>query len=210
VVAVVEWLDREAKDSAPPEAKAAEEIRSEIKRIVESADFAMPERARKFLTYIVNETLAGRADRIKAYSIAIEVFGRSASFDAQSDPVVRIEAGRVRRALEHYYLTAGQDDPIIITIPKGGYVPNFTWRNRSLDEAAHIAIDGRAASLTRGRVPRRFWLALAAAEVLVVAVHQPCSAFGGRTTNSCDQHGRQEITNAGRSEIARPAVRGSV
>ena len=74
----------------------------------------------------MTETLSGRADRIKAYSIAVEVFGRGASFDPQSDPVVRIEAGRVRRALERYYLTAGSSDPIAITIPKGSYVPVFS------------------------------------------------------------------------------------
>ena len=94
--------------------------------MLESPDFMVPERARRFLSYIVEESLAGRADRIKAFSIATDVLGRGSSFDGSSDPVVRIEAGRVRRALEHYYLTAGADDPIIITIPKGGYVPTFT------------------------------------------------------------------------------------
>jgi TolB-like protein len=76
----------------------------------------------------VTETLSGRSDRIKAYSIAVEVFGRDSSFDPQSDPMVRIEAGRVRRALERYYLTAGSSDPILIAIPKGGYVPAFSRR----------------------------------------------------------------------------------
>ena len=83
-----------------------------FQRILASPDFNVPERARAFLEYVVTETLSGRADRIKAYSIAIEVFGRGASFDPQSDPVVRIEAGRVRRGLERYYLTAGRSDPI--------------------------------------------------------------------------------------------------
>lgn len=109
------------------------EIREQIERIRSNPAFDAPERARRFLTYVVEEVLHGRSDRIKAYSIAIEVFGRDASFDAQNDPVVRIEAGRVRRALEHYYLIAGQDDPIIVTIPKGGYVPSFT---RSSDPAS--------------------------------------------------------------------------
>ena len=102
------------------------EIRAQLERILASPDFNVPERARTFLKYVVTETLSGRADRIKAYSIAVEVFGRDASFDPQSDPVVRIEAGRVRRALERYYLTAGSSDPIAITIPKGSYVPAFS------------------------------------------------------------------------------------
>jgi TolB-like protein len=111
--------------AAPPSPEA---VRDQLNRIHTSADFEVPDRAHKFLAYVIEETLAGRADRIKAYSIALEVFGRDSSFDAQADPVVRIEAGRVRRALERYYLTAGKSDPILITIPKGGYVPLFGQR----------------------------------------------------------------------------------
>ena len=107
----------------------AERVRRELASVLESADFIVPERARRFLSYIVEESLAGRADRIKAFSIATDVLGRGSSFDGSVDPVVRIEAGRVRRALEHYYLVAGADDPVIITIPKGGYVPIFTRRD---------------------------------------------------------------------------------
>src|SRR4051812_35494613 len=106
----------------------AEAVRDQVRRLLESPEFLVPERARRFLTYIVEETLDGRADRIKAFSVATDVLGRDASFDGSTDPVVRIEAGRVRRALEHHYLTAGADDPIVVTIPKGGYVPTFTWR----------------------------------------------------------------------------------
>jgi TolB-like protein/cytochrome c-type biogenesis protein CcmH/NrfG len=63
------------------------------------------------------------------------VFERSAEFDAQGDPVVRIEAGRLRRALERYYLSDGRSDPVVITIPKGGYVPHFAWRAPATEEA---------------------------------------------------------------------------
>lgn len=104
----------------------AEETRAQVQRIIASPEFAVPERARKFLSYVVEEKLAGRGDRIKAFSIALEVFERKESFDAQNDPVVRVEAGRIRRALERYYLVAGRDDPVRIEIPKGSYVPAFT------------------------------------------------------------------------------------
>lgn len=109
-------------------ALSPEAIRAAVSRIVASPDFNAPERARKFLRYVVEETLAGRADRIKAFSVAVEVFDRDSSFDAQNDPLVRIEAGRLRRALEHYYLLGGQKDPVVIEIPKGGYVPAFRSR----------------------------------------------------------------------------------
>src|SRR4051794_28694801 len=101
-------------------------MRDELARVLGSPDFVVPSRARRVLCYIVEETLCGRADRIKSFSIATDVLGRDSSFDGSNDPVVRIEAGRVRRALEHYYLTSGAGDPLVITIPKGGYVPAFT------------------------------------------------------------------------------------
>jgi TolB-like protein len=139
------------------------EVRAQLDRISSSPDFEVPDRARKFLSYIVEETLTGRASRIKAYSIATEVFGRDASFDAQNDPVVRIEAGRIRRALERYYLTAGRDDPLGIEMPKGGYVPIFARRVReqSLKEApgpAAAAAGVGAGTSARPEMARGVWL----------------------------------------------------
>jgi len=126
-----------------PEAKLqGDEIRTQLDRILASTEFNVPERVRHFLTYVINQTLAGHADRIKAYSVAVEVFGRDANFDIQNDPVVRIEAGRLRRALERYYLLAGSSDPILIEIPKGGYVPRFQRREalpNHIESPAHAA-----------------------------------------------------------------------
>lgn len=78
--------------------------------------------------YVVEEALSGRTDRIKAYAIATTVFGRDESFDPQLDSIVRIEAGRLRRSLEHYYLTDGRGSEIRIDIPRGGYAPTFSPR----------------------------------------------------------------------------------
>lgn len=103
-----------------------EEIRAQLHRIVTSTEFPNVGRGAAFLSYIVEESLAGNANRIKGYSIALEVFKRDVNF-TQDDPVVRIQAGRLRRVLERYYLTAGRTDPIRIDIPKGGYAPVFTW-----------------------------------------------------------------------------------
>lgn len=118
---------REPSESGSGEVSATE-CRDQLSRILDSAEFGTTDRGRRFLRYVVDETLAERGERIKAYSVAVEVFGRDASFEPQSDPIVRIEAGHLRRALERYYLTAGVSDPILITIPKGGYVPAFLRR----------------------------------------------------------------------------------
>jgi len=106
----------------------AEAVRAQLKRIVASQEFKATSRNRRFFEFVVEETLAGRQDLIKAYTIATCVFGRGADFDPQVDSIVRIEAGRLRRTLERYYLTAGRADPVVIAIPKGAYVPEFTQR----------------------------------------------------------------------------------
>ena len=138
------WPHEPGPTPPPPEA-----VRAAVERVVASQDFAASDRARRFLRYVVDETLSGRADRIKAFSVAVEVFGRDQTFDPQNDPVVRIEAGRLRRALEHYYLLSGKDDPVLIEIPKGGYVPTFTAR--AADPESAPAPPGAAAD----RVPIR-------------------------------------------------------
>jgi hypothetical protein len=77
------------------------------------------------LKFIVEETLAGRAAHLKATTIAMAVFDRGPDFDQQSDPVVRLEARKLRRDLDNYYAGAGRDDSVRISIPKGHYRPKF-------------------------------------------------------------------------------------
>jgi adenylate cyclase len=105
-----------------------EEVRAQLQRILADPEFPGVGRVASFLRYVVEETLEGRGGRIKGYAIAVEVFGRRDTF-SQDDPVVRIEAGRLRRALEHYYLLGGKNDPVRIDVPKGGYVPTFSWND---------------------------------------------------------------------------------
>jgi TolB-like protein len=107
------------------DADTQEQVRNALARILSSDGFSASARNRRLLDYVVTETLAGRAERIKAYTLATVVFERGPDFDPQLDPVVRLEASRLRKALEHYYLTAGKDDPIRIDIPKGSYIPTF-------------------------------------------------------------------------------------
>jgi TolB-like protein/Tfp pilus assembly protein PilF len=103
----------------------AETVQAQLERILKSPDFDASKRNRRFLQYVVEQSLAGHTQNIKAYSIATLVFGREAKFDPQADPIIRIEASRLRRSLERYYLTAGRADPIRIDIPKGSYIPTF-------------------------------------------------------------------------------------
>jgi adenylate cyclase len=101
-------------------------IRSQLDRILQSGEFKASDKQRKFLRFVIEETLAGRSPQLKGYTVAVSVYGRPEGFDPQVDPIVRVEAGRLRRGLDHYYLTAGKNDPVRINIPKGSYVPQFS------------------------------------------------------------------------------------
>ena len=111
------------------------EVRAELGRILASPNFVTSDRNRRFLEHIVKETLAGRADRLKGYSIATTVFRRPDDFDDQFDPVVRMEAGRLRRALERFYLVEGQRTHVRISVPKGGYKPDFLFAAEAVQAA---------------------------------------------------------------------------
>src|SRR3954471_5806461 len=106
-------------------------IQDVLQRVLASRDFRNSERKRRFLKFVVQETLTGRADRIKAYSIALDAFDRDPSFNPLADPVVRIEAGRLRRCLEHYYLAEGTADQIQITVALLQATDNqYLWSDR--------------------------------------------------------------------------------
>ena len=103
-------------------------IREQLVRILNSGPFHQSQRRQRFLEYLVNETLAGRGERLKGYNIALEVFDRPATFDPTVDPLVRIEAARLREKLREYYGTDGQGDLIHIDLPKGTYTPQIEFR----------------------------------------------------------------------------------
>jgi adenylate cyclase len=117
-----------------------EAIKAQLERILQSAEFRATDNQRQFLSFVVDETLEGRSSEIKGYTIAVGVYGRTEKFDPQADPIVRLEAGRLRLALENYYQETGRNDPVRIEIPKGGYVPTFhTVRAPQSVDKSHIA-----------------------------------------------------------------------
>ena len=103
-------------------------IREQLVRILNSGPFHQSQRRQRFLEYLVNETLAGRGERLKGYNIALEVFDRPETFDPTVDPLVRIEAARLRDKLREYYEADGRSDAIHIDLPKGTYAPLIEFR----------------------------------------------------------------------------------
>ena len=118
-----------------PISPTVSEIHAAVERAITSPMLSKSDQLAGFLRFVVQERLAGRGDRIKAYTIATAALGRDENFDPQIDPIVRVEAGRLRRALRQYYAQDGRLDPIIIELPVGHYMPVFR-RNPALAKAA--------------------------------------------------------------------------
>ena len=144
-------------------------VRAQLRRVLTSGKFTRSVRRREFLTYIVEHSLAGQIEALRGDEIAVAVFARGDDFDPQADPVVRIEARRLRHDLDRYYEEEGLRDPVLISVPKGGYRAVFTSREVTDDERARPSLDPmpRQPARTIRRLPKLGWI-LAAALIAVV------------------------------------------
>lgn len=120
-----------------------DEVRSALQRLLASQDFPATPRNRRFLAYVVEKTIAGAAEDVSGYGVATDVFGRPVSFNPALDPIVRIEAGKLRRDLEFYYLKSGAAEAIGISLPRGGYIPTFHRRSPVGPKPAEVSLDPR-------------------------------------------------------------------
>ncbi|WP_112810817.1 hypothetical protein [Ensifer sp.] len=128
-----------------------ETIRQSLRRIIESKAFARSERLRAFLGYVVEKEMSGEGPQLKGYSIAIDVFDRPQAFNADSDPLVRVHAGKLRKLLKAYYETDGADDEWHVIIPKGTYVPEYS--RQRIATAAPAKPQASQPKFTRKRLP---------------------------------------------------------
>lgn len=109
----------------PAQAEIGDSVRAELARIVASAEFANSPRLQQFLTYVVDQALAGGAANIRAKTIAMDVYNYDVSQLNEREAVVRVDAGRVRRKLEQFYSQEGADSRVKISLPIGSYAPDF-------------------------------------------------------------------------------------
>lgn len=112
-----------AADGITPEA-----VGKQLQKMLATELFARSERMSRFLRFTVEQTLAGKAANLKEYLIGVEVFDKPETLDPRLDPIVRVEAGRLRAKLREYYETEGREDPIFIHFPPRSYVPAFQPR----------------------------------------------------------------------------------
>jgi len=129
-----------------PIAATDEACRDALAHVLASDRFVRAERLRNFLTYIVEETLAGRGELIRGKTIAMDVYGRDPTTSGKSENVVRVDARRLRRSLVEYYAVEGKNDAVRIWVDSGGYVPRMEMRK---DESPTRSVPWSARFLNR-------------------------------------------------------------
>ena len=127
-VAVDGTLYNGRQSAVMPSPVEASRARDELERVLAGPAFGASERLKRFLRFVVEEALAGRGDRLKEYTIGVEVFDKRDAFDPRTDSSVRSEASKLRLKLRLHYETDGRDAALRIELPKGSYVPEFTAR----------------------------------------------------------------------------------
>src|SRR5271165_3068076 len=145
-----------------------------LERVLASPLFARADRQSRFLRHVVEKKLAGDDEALREMAIGLEVYGRPASYDPKVDPIVRVEAARLRGRLREYYETAEADDGIVIRLPKGSYAPTFEHRvalEPVAEPAPVAAVEHMAAApVVQGSAPGRRWTMAAAAGFLLILV----------------------------------------
>jgi Tol biopolymer transport system component len=131
--------------NVPTACQDPEAARRQLERVLASPGFLRNERMSRFLRFLTERHLEGHGNQLKESVIAVEVFGRKPDHDPLQDSIVRTEAGRLRGRLAEYYMREGNDDAIVIELPKGGYTPAFRLR----DPTSRPALPKKQ---TRGRI----------------------------------------------------------
>jgi eukaryotic-like serine/threonine-protein kinase len=145
-----------------------DEVKVALRQILASDPFLRSERLTRFLSYVVEKTIQGESGDLKEYHIGVEVCGRKESYDTRTDPVVRVEARRLRSALDLYYANEGKEDAVRIALPKGGYVPSFFLRKPDIPERVQVSPPATSSR----RISRWGWpLALVGALLLAGGVY---------------------------------------
>lgn len=121
-------------------------IEKQLERISASDEFRKCPQLLRFLRFAVSEALSGRDGGSKERLIGMEVFGRPSDYDAGADPVVRVEARRLRRKLAEYYARTGREDPLEIRLPKGAYIPTFDTKPGAKKSVAVLPFSGHSVS----------------------------------------------------------------
>jgi hypothetical protein len=149
-----------------------EEARAQVERIFQSKAFRSSDVLRHLLSYLVDASLAGTADDLKEYTVAVDALGKPSSYDPRQESAVRMQVGRLRQKLTDYYRTEGLEDSVVIDLPKGGFRVTFEPRKLDPGKAAfdQIPLSDPADEEIPGTGWRRREIVLAVALAITIAI----------------------------------------
>ena len=141
---------------------STDEVRPQLERILSSKALAGSDQLQRLLRAVVERTLSGKPELLKEYNLGLEVFHRPPDYDPKVDPIVRVQARRLRSKLDEYYATEGTRDALVIHIPKGAYVPAF---------AAQKPISSPPPAVVSDAAPRRrTWLVAPVSAMVLLSI----------------------------------------
>ena len=192
-------------------------VLSQTDRILGSPYFARSATLSRFLRFVVEITLQGKADELKEYRLGVDVFGRGADFDPRIDPIVRMQAAKVRAKLAEYYASEGREDEMLISIPKGGYIPSFTQREVA-SRATTVAVESQDVQsiavlpfVSMSTDPENEYFADGLTEELInVLAYIPGLRVVARTTVFCFKNTAKDVREIGAQLKVRTVLEGSV
>ncbi len=144
------------------------EKREELRRVLQGKQFASAPKRSRFLEFVAEQTFLGNGDKLNEYLIGVEVYDRGSGFNPQDDPIVRVQAHEIRRALKKYYEENGNECVLCIDLPSGHYVPTFKRSTLARDESKQPEAPAADLSEPGSRLP---W-------VLTIAIAVTCCVLG--------------------------------
>ena len=197
------------------------QVQAELKKVLSSRVFRHTELLSRFLRYIVEQSIAGHVECLKESILGVEVFGRGPAFDPRMDPIVRVDARRLRAKLTEYYETEGRDDAVVVDLPKGGYAPVFSWRepaekfSSGVDGSAHEPPSAASVAVLpfislSADPENQFFSDGLTEEVIAALTRIPGLKVVGRSTVFCYQGKAQDVRKVGGELHVRTVVEGSV
>jgi adenylate cyclase len=199
-----------------------DQVRAELDKVQSSRVFHGTKLLSRLLRFVVDQSIAGNADSLKESALGMRVFGRGPAFDPRMDPIVRVDASRLRVKLTEYYNTEGANDPVIIDLPKGHYAPVFSWRgsphglSRAAQRAALALLPRRDSVAVLPFVslnadPESQYFSDGLTEEVITALTRIAGLrVMGRSTAFCYEGKAQDIRRVGRDLNVGTVVEGTV
>jgi len=209
-------LHGEISDNSVP----VDQIFAQTEKILQSRVFHGTKLLSRLLRFIIDQSVAGNAGALKESVLGSDVFGKGPGFDPRMDPIVRVDARRLRSRLTEYYNSEGAADPVIVELPKGGYVPVFSWRISLYAAPSPPSVPGRSpfpesvavlpfVSLNPDPGSQFFSDGLTE-EVITALARIPRLRVIGRSTTFCYEGKAQDIRKVGRELNVSTVLEGTV